>query len=94
MVKIPLSNAGGAAWIPGQGNADTYAAKIQKKKNTVLLLSSYTYKETEAQRRNLSKSHGQKTAELDVNPDLPKTEVDAVNCFAYLYPTLWGRGRS
>lgn len=92
MVKILLSNAGGAAWIPGQGNADTYAAKIKKK--TVLLISSYTYKETEAQRRNLSKSHGQKTAELDVDPDLPKTEVAAVNCFAYLYPTLWGQGRS
>ena len=29
-----------------------------------------------------------------VNPDLPKTKVDAVNCFAYLHPTLWGQGRS
>ena len=79
---------------PWSGKCRHICCKNSKKKNTVLLLSSYTYKETEAQRRNLSKSHGQKTAELDVNPDLPKTEVDAVNCFAYLYPTLWGRGRS
>ena len=36
----------------------------------------------------MSKSHSQKAAELDLNPDLPKTEAGAVDCFADLHPTL------
>ena len=73
----------------------TLMLQKKKKKNTVLLLSSYTYKETEAQRgKELVKVTRPENSRASMNPDLPKTKVDAVNCFAYLHPTLWGQRRS
>lgn len=35
----------------------------------------------------MPKSHRQKAAKLDLNPDLPKTEADTVNGFADLQPS-------
>ena len=80
---------------PWSGKCRHLCCKKKKKKNTVLLLSSYTYKETEAQRgKELVKVTRPENSRASMNPDLPKTKVDAVNCFAYLHPTLWGQGRS
>lgn len=93
MVKIPLSNVGGAGWIPGQGNADTYAAKKKKKIQSCYYLHIHIRLRLR-EGKELVKVTRPENSRASVNPDLPKTKVDAVNCFAYLHPTLWGQGWS
>lgn len=57
------------------------------------LVSSFTYEETGSERgRDLPTSHSQEAAELNLNPDLPETDMDAVTCLASLPSPLCGTG--